>query len=495
LLTAPDSHSRRGASLPAGLPLLLLVASAVGSLVAYAVLWLEPLWLGSFDPFAGTAVSIMTILGPTWGGLAWYIPAFALPFSLYVLALVLVPRMDQDEALIVAAAFAVAAPLLLFYTYPALAADPFDYLMAGRIMSEYGLNPYVSVAADFPGDPYLPPVGWLETPLIYGPVWAYLMSATTAVAGDSTASALLLVKALAIVSHLGVAAIIYALARHLRPERATWALVAYAWNPLVIVHFALDGHNDAFMLLTVMAALYVAVLKRSPLALPLLVIGGLVKYVPFVLVPVFLLFLWEQKPRALIAAAAGSGLIVVVAFLPLWEGMATFDGLRDQATRWTSSPTSLLSFVLDDAYLRPLGFAAFGIGYLLVLRFSPGLLEATFAVLVLYLFAISGWTKGWYFSWPLAVGAVIGGAALWMSVAASLGAFVANIFGGWGWMMQWWNWGVRWGRWMMELWLTASMYLPWLAGIAAWLLVLMRRRAAGQIKPAASPGGTRPRAP
>lgn len=420
------------------------------------------------------------ILGADWAGLTRYSLAVVLPLSLYGAALAVAHRAG-NRGLYVTAAFAVAAPLVLLYTYPALAADPFDYLMGGRIMAEYGLNPYVHTASQFPDDPYALPVGWPATPFIYGPVWALVMFLVAAIAGDSPGVGLVLVKVVAVLSHLGVAALVYLLARHLRPERAHFALVAYAWNPLVIVHFALDGHNDAFMLFWLMASLYAAVQGRWLLALPLLTLGGLVKFVPFALVPLYLLAARSHR-QALLGGVLLSLALVAVIYAPLWQGTDTFTGLRDQAGRWTSSPTALLAFVLPDASLRPIGALVFAAGYFLALRRQRDLVEGSFLVLALYLVALSGWTKGWYFSWLLALGAVAGGGALWIAVAASIGAFVVNVFGGWAWVMHWWMWEQRWGRWMMEAWLTASLYLPPLLAGGLWLALRWRagrqRRAA-----------------
>lgn len=452
-------------------PLVLTVVAAIG-LLAYGLLWLEPFALGRFEPFETRAESITAILGADWAGLTHYSLAMVVPFSLYGVALAVAHR-SGSWGLYVTAAFAAAAPLLLLYTYPALAADPFDYLMGGRIMADYGLNPYGHTASQFADDPYAPPVGWPGLPFVYGPAWAYTMFLVVALSGDSAEVALVLVKAVAVLSHLGVAAFVYLLARHFRPERAPTALVAYAWNPLVIVHFALDGHNDAFMLLWLMASLYAAVQGRWLVALPLLTLGGLVKFVPFALLPLYLLA-GRSHRQALLGGVLVSLALVAVTYAPLWQGINTFDGLRDQAGRWTSSPTALLAFVLPDASLRPIGALVFAAGYLLALRRQRDLVEGSFLVLALYLVALSGWTKGWYFSWLLALGAVAGAGALWIAVAASIGAFVVNVFGGWAWVMHWWMWEQRWGLWMMEAWLTASLYLPPLLAGGLWLAIQWR---------------------
>ncbi|HEU5423788.1 MAG TPA: hypothetical protein VFU72_09640, partial [Nitrolancea sp.] len=169
---------------------------------------------------------------------------------------------------------------------------------------------------------------------------------------------------------------------------------------------------------------------------------------------------------------AGSALLVVVSYHPFWAGARTFDGVLKQGSLLTSSPASLLSHVAPLGLLRPLFGAAFAAGYLLLLRRVHGLPQRSCAALLLYLATLSFWTKGWYFTWPLPLAALVGGDVLLVAAVATLGAFVANIF--WGWMlpMDWWGMEGPWGLVPLDVTLGLSLYLPWLIG-AAWLL---RRR-------------------
>ena len=48
-----------------------------------------------------------------------------------------------------------------------------------------------------------------------------------------------------------------------------WALLAYGWSPLAITHFALDAHNDALMLLFLLAAVWLMRRERPDLAVSL----------------------------------------------------------------------------------------------------------------------------------------------------------------------------------------------------------------------------------
>jgi len=475
----------------------LLPALAAATVAAYAVFWLRPLWLGDFKPFAGEAFGLTVALGGDWAGAARYVAGALVLLALYGAALVALPRCSPSLAWRLAVGVAVLAPVAVLFTYPVLAADVFDYLMSGRLISAHHLNPYTWTAASAPQDPYYPPVGWKDQPSIYGPLWVDLMAAVTYVAGGATTAALLLAKALSVLAHLGAAVFVYLIARKVSPGRQLAAFVAYAWNPLVIIYVAVDGHNDSVLLLSVLAAVYFGLDRRWEAALPALTLGTLVKFVPAALFP---LFLWQARRDARPAAVGGlvSIVLAVALFAPLWAGDATFDGLRDQAARMTSSPVALASFYAPDAWLRPVAGVVFAAGYVVILARGRSLVWSCYAVLLLYLVVLSWWTKPWYFIWPIGLAAVLGGDALWITLPGIVGLFASNLVGAWGWQMDWLHWQARWGSKMMEAWLTATTVGGWLLGLGAlggarllWpRFVPARRRAAPPAREAQGPAKT-----
>ncbi len=448
----------------AGIAFALLGA---GSLVAYSALWLAPLWLGKFDPFEVQAQGMVALLGPGWDAFTEFAAAFLIPTAFYVAALLILPRVQPRLAWVVAIGVAILAPLILLYTYPGLAADIFDYLMIGRLRAEYGLNPYTATANNVAYDHYYLPVGWKDLPSVYGPVWATIVGAVVRVCGDNAIAALLMAKGVVIAAHWTVAALVYLTARKLDPKRGLFAFVAYAWNPLVLVHFGVDGHNDSLVLVFMMAATYFGLRGRWELSLPAMTLAALVKFVPALFIP-FLVWKARNDRALLVYGLAASLFLAAITFAPFWAGDHTFDGVRDQASRLTSSPASVASFYMPDAWLRPGALALFGAGYFLVLKRDMEVVTGAYALVLLYLLVLSFWTKPWYFTWPVAFGAVLGGWAFWITVPGMLGAFASNLVGGWGWEMVWFNWQERWGQKAMESWLTLATAGGWLLGLALW---------------------------
>jgi hypothetical protein len=91
-----------------------------------------------------------------------------------------------------------------------------------------------------------------------------------------------------------------------RPE---WLVLAYAWNPLVILEIAHSGHIDALGALWVVASAYWLTRRRPALASIGLVMAIATKLLPIVLLPLF----WRRvRIRDACAAAAFLGVLYLL---------------------------------------------------------------------------------------------------------------------------------------------------------------------------------------
>ena len=131
-----------------------------------------------------------------------------------------------------------AAPLLL-------STDAWTYWEYGRIAAVHGGNPYVDTPSEFPDDPAYDHAGaaWRDTTSVYGPAFTLLSEGVALVSGSSAAAAAWIFKVLAAPACSRCALLAARLARAgLSP------LAFVGWNPLLAVHFAGGGHNDALMM-------------------------------------------------------------------------------------------------------------------------------------------------------------------------------------------------------------------------------------------------------
>jgi hypothetical protein len=190
------------------------------------------------------------------------------------------------------------ATLVLLFAYPVTAIDEYVYLVHGRIWAFHGGNPLVQPPNLFPDERLLNMTGEFgNAPAPYGPLWIGASGLVARLAGDDLLVGLLLFKGLAVASYAVCAWLISRLLVATGDEEATAGTLLFAWNPVVLIDVAGNGHNDAAMMALVLAAV-AATRSRWRVAAPaLLCLAALVKYVAGALVPLLLIELWCSRER------------------------------------------------------------------------------------------------------------------------------------------------------------------------------------------------------
>ncbi|MBA3375109.1 MAG: polyprenol phosphomannose-dependent alpha 1,6 mannosyltransferase MptB [Actinobacteria bacterium] len=245
---------RRGAVLGLG----ALVAGCVGLIVLAAEQATE---------------STSSPLEPEGAWRSLLIVAGVVSFLAYVAAALALKR--SRSPLTVVVVIAVVVQLLPLLGPVLLSRDVYAYWAYGRIGAVHNGNPYSDVPATFPEDPAVRRMGtsWLETTTIYGPVWTLVAEGVSETA-DSARAATYAFSAIAAASMLAIVALVALIARN-RP----FAVAFVGWNPLLALHFAGGGHNDALMMALALGALTFG-LRRRPGAAGLAWIASLaVKWV------------------------------------------------------------------------------------------------------------------------------------------------------------------------------------------------------------------------
>jgi len=192
---------------------------------------------------------------------------------------------------------------LCLLTLPRLfSKDVLSYLVYGRAFGAYGLNPYTTTPNNMQFDFNFRLIDWHDAVSVYGPVWTLLCTALYKVVAPLATTNIwgyiVSFRMLGLAFHLGNAALIWLILGHLHPRDQLAGTIFYAWNPLALIEFAGNGHNDAgliFFLLAAIAAL-VAERPRPWLVALLLALSVLTKFITLLIVPAYLLLLWRTTP-------------------------------------------------------------------------------------------------------------------------------------------------------------------------------------------------------
>ena len=211
-------------------------------------------------------------------GTAWlFLVLLVAAFATYLAGLLLVRRTAPPlRAALVAAALVqlvpLGAPLLL-------STDAWTYWGYGWIAAKGGGNPYVDPPSEFPESPAAPYLGadWRDTTTVYGPVFTGISEPVAEVAGSSSDAAAWLYKSLAAGALLAACVAVASVG-----SRKALAVAFVGWNPVLAVHAAGGGHNDALVGGLAALAVALALRRRHDLSGALWVVAVLVKWVPLV---------------------------------------------------------------------------------------------------------------------------------------------------------------------------------------------------------------------
>jgi hypothetical protein len=336
----------------------------------------------------------------TW---AWiYLASAAGAFAAYVLGLRALSGRGARRAAVGAVAVAIqlaplAAPLML-------SSDAWTYWDYGRIAAVEGGNPYRDTPDDVQEEAAYPWVGagWRDTSSVYGPAFTLASEPLGLAAGRSHTAAAWIYKSVAALFVLTCAW----LAARLSP-RPAFAAAFVGWNPLLALHFAGGGHNDAWMAALVLAALALAASGRRRLAGAAWALAVLVKWVPLLVMPL----VWLEARRAgrrishLGFAVAALGVAALATWRYGWAWLGAFGPLARNANKETrfALPHRLGELGVPSSLAIGVFAAAFVAAYLWLAREAwrgrarIGLASALLLLAVPYLAA-------WYVIWtvPLA---------------------------------------------------------------------------------------------
>ena len=363
-----------------------LLAGAIGS--GLLALWF-PLWphVGRVPP-----ADLRTFAPTLFAGLLYAL----LLLALHVVYLIAVGRFGQGglveqrpaRSLLIVLLGGLLLGLPLLMAYPINATDVYRYIIRGRVAAVYGQSPFVSPPAAFIGDPFLPLAGeWAGETSPYGPLWELVATGVAAVSGDNLLLGVVLFKLLALGGLLVGAAVIWAAVGQ-RPGRAV-AAALWAWNPALLLTFAMNGHNDALMLLWLLLGAWVGRRGRPAAGFLLLCLAALTKPVAALALPVFFIAARRGRPdgraraRFALVAVGGAAALIWLAFLP-WAAPGRF---------W-QTPFELVGRLLreatDSGGFSPAVWLYFALGQRVPIETIGALLRGLFLLLVAWVL----W-RGW----------------------------------------------------------------------------------------------------
>ena len=212
--------------------------------------------------------------------------------------------------------FGVAFCLVALLIPPFFSTDVYCYANIGWQQVKYGLNPYVYSLSETPNwkaDPLFF-ASWENAPSAYGFLFSEMAYAITWIAGGHRVLAAILFKLVNVAVFAATGWLIWRGCKYFKRSDPERDLYLFLWNPLILLHIVSDGHNDLLMGLCAVAGILCAIESAWLVAIPLLLLGALVKYGSITILPLFLLYLGKRYGRTRAAIGLALGIILCAAF-------------------------------------------------------------------------------------------------------------------------------------------------------------------------------------
>jgi len=282
-------------------------------------------------------------LGMLWAGdLRSHIPGFlalyAVAFAGYLLAMHGVggilggrrpaPGAGSRRFLWLIVGFAAIFRLTLISASPHLSDDIYRYVWDGRVAA-HGINPYfyppeAAQLSHLRDATIFPHVNHAHIPTIYPPVAQFFFVGMYRLAPGT----LPLRVALLLFDFSTLALLQLLLKRLSRPIE--WLLI-YAWNPLLVVEIAGNGHLDSFGIFLLAASLLFLFSRRPFGGAVGLALSALTKFLAGALLPFFL----PRRRGAAVVSVALFVVVILTCYAPFAAaGSRLFEGVRIYADKW-----------------------------------------------------------------------------------------------------------------------------------------------------------------
>jgi hypothetical protein len=242
-------------------------------------------------------------------------------------------------------------------------------------------------------------------------------------------------KVVGLLFYGGCLALIASILRQRAPERALQGVCLFGLNPFVLYETAGNGHNDIVMVFFILLGLWALLREHYSWAALALLAGGLIKFIPLLLLPVAVAVSLRSIPQwrawlryVLFTGLAGAAL-VVVSFAPFWRG-GDILAVQRRGTLFTASLPAviqaqlqaglgldasqhLVAVVASLLTLTAVGYQTWRVWRAPAPRADwlvP--IRAATHILLFYLLFTCLWFQPWYTLWPLALAALLPEGAL-----------------------------------------------------------------------------------
>lgn len=298
---------------------------------------------------------------------------------------------------------------------PYLSSDIYYYIGDSWISAKYGENPYYTSVSELQengiNDEILNNTGyWKDTTSVYGPLWNSIAKLLVSFSFGNVTIALFIFKIASYLIHVLNSYLIYKITKSCKYT------LLYGLNPLVLVEFLSNVHNDIYLVLFILLALFFLTVHNNKLfTIIFIALSVSVKYSTVLIVPFILIYCFKDKTlpkRILYCLMSGISIIalVVLLYLPYYRDYTIFTNMLVQGERYSQSLILFLTQMIGDNIfiinLRLPIFAIIYITFLIILLLKKdinmkGIMKDYNFIMLVFIFIVLTNFQKWYILWLL----------------------------------------------------------------------------------------------
>lgn len=233
---------------------------------------------------------------------------------------------------------------------PFLSSDIYYYISDSWIEAKYDQNPYYTSVEELEAtgvqDEILDNTGyWKNTTSVYGPLWNKIAKVLSSLSFGNVTIALFVFKLAAYLIHILNVYLIYKITKSIK------YMLIYGLNPLVLIEFLSNVHNDIYLIFFIFLALYFLIRKKNIYCtIIFLALSISIKFSTVLLVPFILIYYFRNDTitkRILYCLISGISIIgiVVLLYLPYYQDFTIFTNMLVQGSKYSQS--IMLNLLLD----------------------------------------------------------------------------------------------------------------------------------------------------
>lgn len=220
--------------------------------------------------------------------------------------------------------FIVIVAVIFVAVLPFTCSDVFYYLGIGRINSTYHQNPYYTTIKEFveQGDnsQYLQTDtvlatgynnDWADSIVVYGPIWTLICRLVAGISFGNIDIGLFIFKFINVLVHLCNCYLIYKIS-----NKKVFTLL-YGLNPFILIEGIACVHNDMFVALFILVAIYFLTKKKNlAMTVSFLAMATAIKYFAIIILPFVIIYHFrEEKPWKRLGRCIQYGCLFLIALI------------------------------------------------------------------------------------------------------------------------------------------------------------------------------------